>query len=60
MPCYNCSGRLPLPRWQVHTSLANAECVRTHSGIVANLTWAPAQPPLWARLFHLSFQVGPP
>ncbi|EFN57853.1 hypothetical protein CHLNCDRAFT_143310 [Chlorella variabilis] len=41
----------------VHTAAANAECVRAHAGIVANTTWTPAQPPLWARLFHLMFQA---
>lgn len=39
---------------QVHTSLANGECVRCHGGILSTLT----QPPLPARLFQLAFQVG--
>lgn len=46
---------LPLHR-QVHTLLANAEAVRTHTGTWAMLT----RPPLPARLVQLLFQVRNP
>jgi hypothetical protein len=48
----------PDPAQQVHTAVANAECVRTHSGIVANVAWTPHRPPLLARFFHIFFQAG--
>ena len=52
--CQWASASPRLTALQVHTSLANGECVRCHGGILSTLT----QPPLPARLFQLAFQVG--